>query len=125
MYKSFTDMEVWQLASNLSVEVFQLTTTLPKSEDYGLTSQIRRSANSISANIAEGFGRKTAKDKSNFYVFARGSVFETQNHLIYGKKIGYFDVTITDQILKNYSNLAFDLNKIIKALSQPKPLSQS
>lgn len=112
-------MEVWQLASNLSVEIFQLTATLPRSEDYGLTSQIRRSANSISANIAEEFGRKTAKDKSNFYVFARGSVFETQNHLIYGKKIGYFDLIITDHILKSYSNLAFDLNKIIKALSQP------
>lgn len=119
MYKSFTDMEVWQLASNLSVEIFQLTATLPRSEDYGLTSQIRRSANSISANIAEGFGRKTAKDKSNFYVFARGSVFETQNHLIYGQKIGYFDVTITDQTLKQYGNLAHDLNKLIKALSQP------
>lgn len=121
MYKSFTDMEVWQVASKLSVEVFQLTSTLPRSEDYGLTSQIRRSANSISANIAEGFGRKTAKDKSNFYVFARGSVFETQNHIIYGQKVGYFELTFTDQILKHYSNLAFDLNKIIKSLSQPQP----
>jgi four helix bundle protein len=100
MYKSFTDMEVWNTASQLSVEIFHLTKNLPRSEDYGLTSQIRRSANSISANIAEGFGRRTAKDKSNFYVFARGSVFETQNHLIYGKKIGYFELTTTDQILK-------------------------
>ena len=119
MYKSFTDMGVWQTASQLSVEIFHLTQALPRSEDYGLTSQIRRSANSISANIAEGFGRKTSKDKSNFYVFARGSLFETQNHLIYGQKVGYFDPDITDQILKQYNNLVFDINKIIKALSQP------
>ena len=110
-------MEVWQLASKLSVEIFQLTSALPRSEDYGLTSQIRRSANSISANIAEGFGRKTAKDKSNFYVFARGSAFETQNHLIYGTKAGYFEQNKTDKLLKEYNQLAFDLNKIIKSLS--------
>lgn len=75
MYKHFTEMEVWQTASQLSVDIYHLTKGLPRSEDYGLTSQIRRSANSIAANIAEGFGRKTPKDKSNFYVFARGSVF--------------------------------------------------
>jgi four helix bundle protein len=102
MYESFTDMKVWHTASNMSVDIFILTQNLPHSEDYGLTSQIRRSANSISANIAEGFGRKTSKDKSNFYVFARGSVFETQNHLIYGTKVGYFEQTKTDKLLKDY-----------------------
>lgn len=66
MYKSFEDMTVWQLAHQLSVEVFLLSHQLPRSEDYGLTSQIRRAANSISANIAEGYGRKTSKDKVNF-----------------------------------------------------------
>ena len=121
MYTSFTDMEVWKITSQLSVEVFHLTQILPRSEDYGLTSQIRRSANCISANIAEGFGRKTSKDKSNFYVFARGSVFETQNHLIYGQKVGYFNSDTTNQILKQYSNLIFDINKILKALSKPQP----
>lgn len=52
MYKSFEEMPVWQKAMDLSVEVFNLTTSLPRSEDYGLTSQIRRATNSISANIA-------------------------------------------------------------------------
>ncbi len=121
MYKSFTDMEVWQHASRLSVEIFQLTSALPRSEDYGLTSQIRRSANSIAAYIAEGFGRKTSKDKSNFHVFARGSVFETQNHLIYGVQVGYFERLQTDATIQKYNSLIHDLNKIIKALSQPQP----
>ena len=66
MYRSFEDMPAWVKANDLAVEVFNLTVDLPRSEDYGLTSQIRRSANSVSANIAEGFGRKTKKDKSYF-----------------------------------------------------------
>ncbi len=57
MVKSFRDMDVWRKANELSYQVFALTKTLPRSEDYGLTSQIRRSANSISANTAEAFGR--------------------------------------------------------------------
>ncbi len=117
MYKSFMDMEVWQKASDLSVEIFHLSEILPRSEDYGLTSQIRRSANSISANIAEGFGRKTKKEKANFYVIARGSANETQNHLVYGMKVKYFGTSKVDDLFKKYNQLIFDLNKIIKTLS--------
>jgi len=57
-------MPVWQKAHQLSLEIFKISSTLPRSEDYGLTSQIRRSSNSVSGNIAEGFGRSTKKDKA-------------------------------------------------------------
>ena len=110
-------MPVWQKASELSVEVFNLCKDLPRSEDYGLTSQIRRSANSVSSNIAEGFGRKTNKDEIHFYIMARGSAFETQNHLIYGNKIKYFLSESVKQIEMQYSILIHDINKIIKTLS--------
>lgn len=115
MYKSFKDMVVWQNAIAVSKEVFEMTISLPKSEDYGLTSQIRRSANSVSANVAEAFGRKSKKDKSIFYVYARGSAFETQSHLEYGQKVGYF--SNINETVEQYSNIIHDLNKIIKALS--------
>jgi len=116
MYHSFKDMPVWKASLDASAEVFTLTATLPRSEDYGLTSQIRRSANSVSANIAEGFGRKTAKDKSNLYVIARGSVNETQSHLLYANKVGYFDSETTVELCKKYDSIAFEINKIIKSL---------
>ncbi|MDA3799813.1 MAG: four helix bundle protein [Kiritimatiellae bacterium] len=116
MYKSFTEMPIWQKAHELSINVFQLTVNLPRCEDFGLTSQIRRSANSVSANIAEGFGRRTFKDKINFYIIARGSSFETQNHLIYGTKVGYFNADVTSELNKEYTDLIFEINKLLKTL---------
>jgi len=55
---SFEEMPVWKEAIDLASDIYQLTETLPKKEDYGLISQLRRAALSVSANIAEGFGRK-------------------------------------------------------------------
>ena len=109
-------MSVWEKAINLSEKVFKLTVTLPKSEDYGIISQIRRSANSVSVNIAEGFGRNTNKDKRNFYIIARGSAFETQSHLLYGNKIKYFESKVIEELISEYDSLIFELNKIMKSL---------
>lgn len=111
-------MSVWQKAMECSVQVFNLSSLLPSSEDYGLTSQLRRAANSISANIAEGFGRTTNKDKSNFYIFSRGSAFETQSHLIYGQEVGYFENTKVEQMLSSYNELIHELNRILKSLEK-------
>ncbi len=116
MYTSFTQMPVWQKAHELAVSIFKLTVNLPRSEDYGLTSQIRRSSNSVPGNIAEGYGRRTKKDKAHFYTIARGSAFETQNHLLYGHKVGYFEESITNQYFEEYTNLIFELNKLTKSL---------
>lgn len=123
MYNSFVEMPVWQNAHQLAIEVFKLTCDLPRSEDYGLTSQIRRSSNGVAACIAEGFGRISIKDKSNFYTIARGSSYETQNHLLYGVKTGYFDNSKADLLFQNYNILIYELNKLIKSLqkSQPQP----
>ena len=110
-------MPVWIKAHDLAVEVFKLTIDLRRSEDYGLTSQIRRSANSSPANISEGFGRKTSKDKTHFYIIARGSAFETQNHLLYGNKVKYFDDEITISLINKYARLIFELNKLMKSLT--------
>lgn len=117
MYLSFTDMPVWQTAHELAKEVFKLTVSLPRSEDYSLTSQIRRSSSSVPSNISEAFGRKTQKDKANFYIIARGSGFETQNHLIYGEGVGYFEKEVVTVLIKKYNELIFEINKIIRSLS--------
>lgn len=126
MYQSFTDMPVWKESFDLSVEVYNLTIGMPRSEDYGLTSQIRRAASSISANLSEGFGRQTNADKAHFYIMARGSAYETQNHLLYGNKVGYFEKEKMEILFSKYNSLIFSLNKLIKALMpQSKTQSQS
>jgi len=86
-YKSFEDMRVWQKAMDLAVEIFRLTENLPRKEDYGLSSQVRRSALSVAGNVPEGLGRKHTKDKLNFYYDSRGSLAETKSHLIYGQRV--------------------------------------
>jgi four helix bundle protein len=79
MYNTFEDMPVWQKAMNMAVRTFEITEKLPRKEDYGLTSQIRKSALSVPGNLAEGFGRKHTRDKLKFFYSCRGSLAETKN----------------------------------------------
>lgn len=116
MYRSFRDMPVWQRAMDVAVKVHAVTDALPRKEDYGLTSQIRRSALSISANIAEGFGRKHALDKINFYLHSRGSLTETQSHLEYGLRVGYFRPEDVQCLDSHLTSLHHDLNKLISGI---------
>lgn len=89
MVKDFTDFEVWQMASDLVCDVYQLSSRFPGDERYELTSQVRRSTNSIAANLPEASGRFHYKDKVNFLFNARGSLEETRSHLIMAKKCKY------------------------------------
>jgi four helix bundle protein len=115
-YKSFEEMSVWQKAMVLSMRIFDLTEKLPRKEDYSLTSQIRNSALSVSGNIAEGFGRKHTKDKLNFYYDSRGSLSETKNYLIYGKRVGYFKDKEFEDNMKLIEEIWKELNSLIAAL---------
>ena len=114
MYNSFKEMPVWKDAIEVAEKIFNLTEKLPKKEDYGFTSQIRRAALSISANIAESFGRNHTADKINFLYYARGSITETQSHLEYGKRVGYIKKSDYDLLDTLLENIHLDLNKIIK-----------
>ncbi len=117
MYKDFTEMPVWKLAMEVAEQIFIITNDLPKKEDYGLTSQIRRASVSISANIAEAFGRSTSPDKNKFYDYARGSAFETKSLLIYGNKVGYFETESTHNLIEKLNVIIHNLNKVKLTLS--------
>lgn len=127
MYKDFTTMPVWEKAMNIAEQCFHLTENLPRKEDYALTAQLRRSSLSISANIAEGFGRRTPNDKRRFYDIARGSAFETKNHLIYGSNVQYFQEEQSQKINITIDEIIHELNKINFHLkqSQSKPQPKS
>jgi len=87
--KKFTDLLVWQNGHKLVLEIYKVTDHFPKEESFGLTSQIRRCAVSITSNVAEGFSRKTYKEKVNFYYISLGSVTELQNQLLIARDLRY------------------------------------
>ena len=99
----FTDLSSWKEAHKLVLAIYKLTSKFPKNEQFGLTSQIQRSAVSITSNIAEGFGRRTFKEKIQFYYQAHGSLTEFKNQLLIARDLSYisseeFD-TINQQLI--------------------------
>ena len=115
-FASFRDMPIWQSTMAVAEQVFALTDRLPRKEDYGFTSQIRRAALSISASIAEAFGRNHTFDKINFHYIARGSLTETQSHVEYGKRVGYIDPTSAQELDNSLASSHNDLNRVIATL---------
>ena len=103
--RTFKDLTVWQKAHQFVLLVYRMTQIFPRSEIYGLTSQFRRAAVSISANIAEGFRKKGNADKLRFYNISRGSLEECRYYLILSEDLGYCDVSEANQLLTEVSKL--------------------
>jgi four helix bundle protein len=91
--RSYRDLLAWQLALELAVAVYRLTTRLPATERYGLMDQTRRAAASVPANIAEGTGRRSTKDYLRSLDIANGSLKELETHLVLGVNLGYYTET--------------------------------
>lgn len=91
MIKSFTDLEVWKTGHELVVSIYKTTSEFPKHEQFGLTSQMKRSSSSVTANLAEGFGRRNSKEKEQFYLISSGSLFELKDQLLIARDVGYID----------------------------------
>jgi four helix bundle protein len=87
--RSFQDLVVWQKAHRWVLDVYRLTDSFPRRELYGLSSQLRRAAISVPANIAEGFKKLGRLDKTRFFNIAQGSVEECRYYLILAKDLGY------------------------------------
>lgn len=88
---TFQDLKVWRKAHRLVLDIYRETRMLPKTEQFGVTAQIRRSAVSVPVNIAEGFNKRGQADKARFLNIAQGSLGETGYYLILIHDLGYFD----------------------------------
>ena len=88
---SYQDLTAWQKAFQLGLEVYRVSGDFPPDERFGLISQIRRSAVSVASNIAEGFGRGSAKDYLRFLRTARGSLYEVETQLLFSVELGYVE----------------------------------
>jgi four helix bundle protein len=109
---SFTQLRTWQNARVFAVYVYKQTEKFPNYEKFGLTAQIRRSALSVPANIAEGFSRNGLKDKTNFYGIALGSLTETLSHAYIAFDLGF----LHDTDIKFIETKTTDLQKMINGL---------
>lgn len=108
----FTDLEVWQEGHALVVSIYKHSNSWPASEQFGLTSQIRRAIVSVTSNIAEGFSRSTKSDKKHFYTIAHGSLAEVQNQLLIAYDIGFLD----DEVFKKLANKSVTVHKLLTGL---------
>ncbi|MBU2493637.1 MAG: four helix bundle protein [Bacteroidetes bacterium] len=111
--KTFEDLIVWQKAHKFVLGVYKFTENFPKSEIYGLTSQFRRAAVSIAANIAEGFKKTGKPDKLRFFNISQGSLEEVRYYLILSKDLGYGNSEKLISLLEEVSKL---LSSYCKAL---------
>ncbi len=102
---TFEDLVVWRKAHLFVLAVYRLSQTFPRSEIYGLSSQIRRAAVSIAANIAEGFRKRGRADKLRFFNIAQGSIEECRYYLILTKDLEYGDVSEASRLLEEGSKL--------------------
>jgi four helix bundle protein len=103
--RTFQDLIVWQKAHGFVLEVYKYTSSFPKAELYGLTSQFRRAAVSIAANIAEGFKKWGHKDKARFLNIAQGSLEECRYYLILAEDLDYGENNLLNEKLQEVSKL--------------------
>ena len=110
--KSFTDLKVWQEGHALVILIYKITKSFPKDELYSLTNQMRRAASSVTANVAEGFGRQGYKEKIHFYYMSQGSLVELKDQILIAKDIGY----LKSEDLKKLVQHANDTHRLLQGL---------
>lgn len=110
MIKDFTDLNTWKEGHKLVLFTYRICKLFPKEELFALASQMKRASTSVTSNLAEGFGRKSYKEKVQFYYLSNGSLVELKNQLIIARDVGYIDkplfmeglkqVNLTQQLLQ-------------------------
>ncbi len=112
---SYRDLQVWQEGRKLSSVIYKITASFPSSEQFGITNQMRRAVVSIPSNIAEGFGRASAREKNQFYYVAKGSLAELETQCYIACDIGYITEKQLEDIIEPASLTHRLLQGLIKA----------
>jgi len=120
MGHSYRDLVVWQKAKSMAVHVYRQTEGFPKSETYGLTSQMRRSAISVVSNIAEGQGRLTTGEFQQFLGHSRGSLLELETQLEIACELQLLDNTVYEALAQESYQILGLINRLLESLRKPK-----
>ncbi len=114
--QDFRQLRVWEKAHTLTLQIYKATSSFPKTELYGLTSQVRRAAASIPTNIAEGCGRGTRRDFSRFLSMAMGSASEVKYHLILAGDLGFLPGEVKKGLTTALDEVQMMLTSLIRTL---------
>jgi four helix bundle protein len=109
-------LDVFKLSHELVVRVYSISRNFPKEETYSLTSQLRRAASSVPANLVEGANRNSRADYRRFVSIAKGSAAETKYHLLLAKDLGYIEDKEYLPVVLDYARVLGMLDKLVKAL---------
>ena len=112
--RDFREFKVWEKAHSLTLEIYEWTADFPRTEIYGLTSQLRRSSSSIPANIAEGCGRGSNAELGRFLQIGMGSASELEYHVLLARDLTYFPEVIYDPLQRR----VVEVKKMLTALHQ-------
>jgi four helix bundle protein len=116
-FEDFTEMPVWQSAFALLLRIYQTAKAFPVDERFGLVADMRRAANSIVHNIAEGFGRYEPRDKTRFYKISRGSAYELASQVLAAHALGYIvEETVREELVQSCREVIKELNAVMKKL---------
>ena len=116
--ESYRDLKVWQAAMDLAVSIYAATSIFPQAELYGLTSQMRRAATSVAANIAEGYGRESTGSYVHFLKIARGSLKEAETLVILSERLKLLTGDQSLTLLGNTTGIGKMLNALIRSLQE-------
>lgn len=116
--KDFKDLKVWQKAYELTTSIYSVSRAFPRDEIYGLTSQLRRAAVSIGANIAEGCGRRSDGEFVRFLQIARGSASEVEYHLLLSRDLKFMDDSGFQNLHRKLVEVQRMLTSLVSAVEQ-------
>lgn len=116
MLRSYRDLLVWQKALDLTIPIYRFSEGFPKTEIYGLTSQLRRAGVSIPSNIAEGYGRGSRKEYLQFLSIAQGSLKELETQTIIAQRLNYATAAQADRVLSDSEVVGKMLGSLIRSL---------
>jgi four helix bundle protein len=117
---NYTDLIVWQKGMDFVEAVYKRTSQFPREDIYGLTSQLRRAAVSIPANIAEGQGRRSSRDFRRFLAIAYGSLREAETHILIAERLNYLAASEKKSLMAVTAEIGRLLNGLSNSLREPR-----
>jgi four helix bundle protein len=124
MVRGFQDLEVWKKAHRVVLDIYRITIQFPRTEQFGVISQLRRAAYSIPANIAEGSGRRSTKELLHFLALSNGSLEELRYFLLLSRDLRYLPPSEHDRLQSELKSIAEMLEALAKSLRRRLSASQ-